>query len=288
VIDLDQVPAPRERRRDDLAAAATATLVLVVVVAYLVARGGSEPGRPAATPTSPGLPACAAGDLVVGRSSSRQLAGGTTYVTASLELASHVEPCTVDGFPFVLVLADWRPAGVATVTDDSLGDAQQLTVLPDRSVKVTLGWAASHACGPVDDDGVRLQVAPGLSVEVPGFGRSACSPEETPPAVRVGPFTYVDPNVERGTVTGVVTLNGGPALGTGQYVTVGELELIGAPDGYRAAIGTDGDYRLTVPAGRYEVRVSTRQWRGGTSFQAGTFDVVGGELNELNLTLPVR
>ncbi|RHW24428.1 hypothetical protein D0Z08_24215 [Nocardioides immobilis] len=285
--DLDRLPAPRQRRRDDVAAAVTAGLVLVIAVAYFVARGGSEPGRPAATQASAGVHPCAAGDLVAG-GASRQVTAGTTYLTATLELAPGVEPCTVDGFPFVVVLADWRPAGVATVTDGSLGDARQLTVLPDRSVKVTFGWAASHACGPVDDDAVRLRVAPGLAVEVPGFGRSACSAGETPPAVRVGPFTYVDPNTERGSVTGVVTLNGGPALGTGQFVTSGEVEFAGEPDGHRAAIGADGSYRITLPTGRYQVTVSTHQWNGGVPYAAGTFDVVGGELNDLNLTLPVR
>lgn len=287
--DLDQPLVTRQRRRDGIFAATTVVIVLVIGVTYFLTRAETERGR-SGGPTSSartGLRACAAGDLLAGQNNT-QAAAGTTYLTATLELAPGVEPCTVEGYPLAILLSDGRVAGVETVSDDSLGDARQLTVLPDRSAKVTLGWAISRYCGPVVNDAIRLWVAPDLPVEVPGFGASACNAGEGRPPVRFGPFTYVDPTVDRGTVAGVVTLNGGPGPGTGQFVTAGEVEFVGDPDDYRAPIGRDGSYEIELPAGRYQVTVSTRQWIGNAPFPAGSFDVTGGELNELNITLPVR
>ena len=130
-----------------------------------------------------------------------EAAAGTTYLTATLELAPGAEPCSVDGYPGVIVLTNGVPAGVATTPDDNLGSPQELTVLPDRTVRVTLSWAVSHYCGPTVNDAIRLLVGPGLDVEIRGFGATSCSPGEGRPAVRFGPFTYVDPRAELGTVT---------------------------------------------------------------------------------------
>lgn len=281
---------PDRNRRDRVAAAATAVVVLALGLTFAVIRGDREPDRSGSGPTSSartGVGTCAAGDLVAGKSTLRA-AAGTSYLTATLELAPGVEPCSVDGYPSVIVLSGGRPAGVGTVTDSSLGQSQELTVLPDRPAKVTLGWAVFHYCGPTVNDSIRLWVAPDLGVDIAGFGPTSCSPGEGRPPVRVGPFTYVDPTVEQGTVTGVVTLNSGPELGTGEFVTTGVVELDGEPGGYVAPIGVDGSYQLEIPEGRYRVTVSTHQWYGGRSFAAGTFDVTGGELNEVNITLPLR
>lgn len=217
-----------------------------------------------------------------------ELAAGTVHLTATLELDRGVEPCKVGGYPTVIVLSDGRPAGVGTVTDTGLGEARELTVLPDRPARVTLGWAVLHYCGPIVNDTIRIWVASDLPVEVGGFGPTSCSPGEGRPPVRVGPFTYVDPTAEQGTITGVVTLNSGPGLGTGEFVTSGVVELDGEPDGFQAPIGADGSYELEVPAGRYRITVSTHQFFGGREFDAGPYDVVGGELNQLNITLPLR
>lgn len=262
--------------------------MLAVGVVFVLTRGGPQPDHPAAAPSvRRGLASCAAGDLVAGPHAVRA-AAGTTYLTATLVLAPGVEPCTVEGRPRVIVLSGGRPAGVPTVADEGLGEARPVTVLPDRSAKVTLGWAVSHYCGPVDNDAIRLLVAPGLSLDVPGFGATSCNPGEGRPPLRVGPYSYVDPTADRATVTGVVTLNGGPALGTGEFATAGEVVFVGAPDSYRASIGTSGGYRVELPAGRYRVTVSTHQWNGGAPYSAGVVDVVSGQLNELNFTLPVR
>ena len=288
--DLDQPVAPRQRR-DVIAAAATVAVLLVIGLAFVVSRSDDRgPDRSAtgsASSERTGPHPCAGGDLVAG-GSRLETAAGTTYLTATLELAKGVEPCSVEGFPVVVLLSDDRPAGVATVPDDGLGPARRLVVLPDRSVRVTLAWAVSHYCGPVDNDAIRFWIASDLPLEVPGFGPTSCNPGEDRPPARVGPFTYVDPTAELGTVHGVVTLNGGPALGTGQYVTAGLVEFDGRPDDYDAPIGPDGSYELELPAGRYQVTVVTRQWYGGTPYPAGPFEVTGNDLSELNLTLPVR
>ena len=281
---------PARNRRDRVAAGATAVVVLALGVTFAVVRGDREsessgPGSTSSTRT--GVQACGSGDLVAGRNR-LEAAAGTTYLVATLELAQGVEPCSVEGYPSVIVLSGGRPAGVGTETDPGLGQPRRLVLLPDRSAKVTLGWPVFHYCGATVNDAIRLWVAPDLAVEVPGFGPTSCSPGEGRPAVRVGPFTYVDPRAEQGTVTGVVTLNSGPSLGTGEFVTSGVVEFDGEPDDYTASIGPAGSYDLELPAGRYRVSVSTHQWKGGTAYPAGSFDVVGGELHDLNITLPLR
>ena len=287
--DPDQPPAPRRRPRDQAAAAVTAAVALALGVAYVVTQleptsGGSD----GAAPTSrTGLAPCAAGDLVADDGSARSDAG-TVYLTATLVLAPGAEPCSVSGYPSVIVLSDGRPAGVETVDDHRLGQAEELTVLPDRPARVTLAWPPRHYCGPVVDDAVRIWVGPDLSVEVPGLGPTSCYPGEDREPVRVGPYTYVDPTAENGTVSGVVTLNSGPGPGTGEFVTSGVVELEGDPEGYQAPIGPDGSFELEVAAGRYLVSVTTHQFDGGRAFDAGTFDARGSELNALNITLPLR
>jgi hypothetical protein len=288
VTDVERPPVTRRRPRDKAAAAITAAVALALGGAYVVAQRDPSAGdSEASSSTRSALAPCAAGDLVAGGDSKR-LETGTVYLTATLELALGAEPCTVSGYPSVIVLSDGRPAGVETVTDEDLGDPGKLTVLPDRPVRVTLGWALFHYCGPVVSNAVRIWVAPDLPVEVPGFGPTSCGSGEGRQPVRVGPYTYVDPSTEQGTVRGVVTLNSGPSLGTGEFVTTGIVELAGDPDGFRAPIGQDGSYEVEVPAGRYAVTVTTHQFFGGRPYEAGFFDVVGGELNELNVTLPLR
>jgi hypothetical protein len=289
VTDTERPPVTRSRRpRDKAAAAITAAVALALGVAYVVAQRDPSTGdTEASSSTRSALAPCAAGDLVAGDDSKR-LGTGTVYLTATLELVRGAEPCTVSGYPSVIVLSEGRPAGVETVTDPDLGEPEQLTVLPDRPVRVTLGWALFHYCGPVVSDAVRIWVGPDLPVEIPGFNPTSCSSGEGRQPVRVGPYTYVDPSSEQGTVRGLVTLNSGPGLGTGEFVTTGVVELAGDPDGFRAPIGPDGSYEVEVPAGRYLVTVTTHQYFGGRPYDEGPFEVVGGELNELNITLPLR
>lgn len=272
--------------RDSIAAAATVALVLALGIGFTVIHGRDDDGPASRPTTSHGVPRCGAGDLVVGHRE-QGAALGTSYLTATLRLGPDVPPCTVEGYPRAIVLADGRPAGVETVPDQTLGRPRRLTVLPDRSAKVTLAWAVSHYCAPLDNDAVRLWVGPGLPLDVDGFGPTSCNGDEGTPPVRVGGYTYVDPRDERGRVTGLVTLNDGPGPGTGEYVTSGQVELVGA-DTFRAAIGPDGSYRLRVPTGRYTVRVTTQQWHAGETYLAGQLGVHSGDLGIYNIPMPAR
>ena len=240
--------------------------------------------------TALGSPDCGSGDLVAAGHTTKA-AAGTTYLTATLELAPDVEPCTVENFPDVVVLDAGSPVDVVALNDlgGDLGDPEELVVLPDRPVLVTLGWAFTHYCDAIDNDGILLEIAAGLEVEIAGFGPTSCGPgEDERPPIRVGPYTYVDPRSTNGTVTGVVGLNGGPGPGTGEFVTRGRIEFVGASDDYSTTVDLNGSYEIELPAGAYQVRVSTLQYRAGEPFSNGTFVVVGGELNELNVILPVR
>lgn len=263
-------------------------MVALVVVVALRGAGGDDPSRhPFVSPAARAAPDCGAGDLVADDEES-DAAGGTTYLTATLRLAPGVEPCTVRRFPGVVVLDRGAPADVTTVPDERLGEPQDLVVLPDQPVLVTLGWSVGRYCERVDNDGIVLRVAPDLELEVPGFGPTSCPAggAATPP-LRVGPYTYVDPRSTNGTVVGVVVLVGGPGPGTGEFVTRGRLELDGTDD-YGAAVGPDGDFELEVPAGVYQVRVSTPQWHAGRPYDGGTLSVAAGELNQLNVILPAH
>lgn len=275
--------------RDSIAATATVAAVLALGLGFFVLNRDDDSTTTAPTSGRSGLAPCGAGDLVVA-GVEHDRAGHTAYLTATLRLARRVEPCTVRGRPGVILLAGGVPAGVATVADASLGTVQRLTVLPDRSARVTLAWTPRRYCGPVANDAVRLWVAPDLPLETEGFGRSAACAAGVVrrPPVRVGAFTYVDPRAERGSVTGVVTLNDGPEPGTGEYVHSGEVQFVGPADTFRAAIGRTGSYDVELPSGTYEVRVSTHQWHAGETYVAGPLDVTGGELTVRNVPMPVR
>jgi hypothetical protein len=284
--DLDEPMVSPQQRRDGVAAGVTVVVVLALVVAYFATRG-DQPDAPARFLTSltpEGPQPCGAGDL------DTDTATGSTFLTTTLELGDDAEPCSVDGYPEVVVLSNGLPAGVHTVPDDTLGHPRELVVLPDRSVRVTIGWAPSHYCARIFSDAVRIRPAPGLTIEVPGFGPTSCQPGEGDyqPPVRVGAFTYVDPATKRGTVAGIVALNGGPAPGTGEYVTSGAVTFDSESDGYSASIGQDGSFEIELPAGEYGVTIRSPQWNGGAPYSYGRFDATGGELSELNVILPVR
>jgi hypothetical protein len=272
--------------RDSIAAAATVAVVLALGIGFVVTHGDdSDPKAPPST-TSSGVPTCSDGDLVLGPVD-QELAAGTSYVTATLRLGDDVAPCTVEGYPRVILLADGRPAGVETVPDQTLGRPRRLTVLPDRSARVTLAWAVFHYCAPVVNDRVLLWAAPGLTVDLPGFGPASCRGDEGRPPVRIGAFSYVDPRDEKGSVTGLVTLNDGPGPGTGEYATSGQVEFVGA-DTYRAPIGPAGAYDIELPVGLYTVRVSTHQWHAGETYLAGQLSVTSGDLGIYNIPMPLR
>jgi hypothetical protein len=288
--DLDEPLVTPQRRRDGVAAGATVVVVLALVVAYFLTRDDDEPGpteKLLSSLTPEGPQACRAGDLIAGKQT-KGAAAGTTYLTATLQLADGVEPCFVDGYPQVVVLNNGRPGGVGTVVDDSLGHVERLTVLPDRPVKLTLAWAVSHYCGPIVADTIRLYGRSGLTLDIAGFGPTSCNPGEGRPPVRVGAFTYVDPVITRGTVAGIVALNGGPAPGTGEYVTSGAITFESDSGGYSASIAEDGSFEIEMPAGEYGVTIRSPQWNSGAGYSYGRFDVLGGELNQLNVILPVR
>lgn len=276
-------------RRDRVAAVATVVAVLAVGATFAVARadrGDDDPG-PAPSSDTTGIGPCVGGDLVAG-GDTVSVARGTRYLTATLGLAPDTEPCVVEGYPSVIALSNGLPAGVETTADRDLGDPRRLVVLPDRPAKVTIGWPTRHYCGPVLEDAVRLWVAPDLALEVRGYDPAGCGSGERRAPLRVGAYAYVEPTAEQGTITGVVTLNSGPGLGTGEFVTAGTVRLDGSSGSYRVPIGPNGSYEGELPPERYVVTVTTPQWAGGKPYPAGSREVVGGELTEVNITLPLR
>lgn len=97
----------------------------------------------------------------------------------------------------------------------------------------------------------------------------------------------VGPPASPGTLTGHVTMDGGPAPGISVKVTSGTVTVVGAGVRRVASIRPDGTYRASVPAGAYTLVVSTRQWNGGAIFKdrAG---VTGGTTNTADISLPMK
>lgn len=91
-----------------------------------------------------------------------------------------------------------------------------------------------------------------------------------------------------GTVRGTVTLDGGPAPGTSTPVTSGEISFDGEAASAGTSIGPTGSYEVRLPAGDYDVTVTTPDWNGGQTYEAATFRVSGGGTNRLDVRLPVR
>ncbi len=275
------VPPPVESQRRSRGAtfAAVAVLVLVGGVLATTQLGDREPRGATTDPTTTLLPqACATGDLVKGGnlfSTTR----GTVNLTAVLELAPGGEPCTVAGFPDVVIHAG--SIDVETVADPGLGQPGELLVLPDRPVQVTLTWTPAHYCPPyLVTTAIRIRVGDEVGVAFDGFGPTRCRPGDGRPPVHVGPYTHVEPADRFGTVTGVVTRE------SGEPVTTGTISFEDDSAGDGATIEPDGSYELGLPTGEYDVTVSTPRFNDGR-YAAGTFEVVGGETNEIHIVIPV-
>ena len=286
-------PSGGARHRWLVPAAAAAAVAVVVGIAYGATRGDDDAGGPASGGPSPSVgtdDTCDPGDLVA---SDRQLttAGPTRVLSARLTIVPGRSTCVVDDFPGIELLDHGVVIPVRT-THDGLDPGGTTVFAPGEPVGVELTWSPSgRLCRSLDNDEVRITVGDGAAVTIDGFG-GACVPSgEQPPPVRVLPFLQVDRGGDtkaRGTVTGTVTLEGGPAPGTSTPVTSGTVELIGRSSGGGVSIGPDGTFRVEVPPGRYQVTVSTPQWNDGAPYDDGKYGVTGGADNELDIHIPIR
>lgn len=112
---------------------------------------------------------------------------------------------------------------------------------------------------------------------------------QTPPTFpAVGGSLTVSGQQPRGTLTGLVTIDGGPLGASSTKVTSGTVTVIGDDGGRKVVqIAADATYTATVPAGAYTLVVRTPQWNAGAPFKdrAG---VTGGRVNTADLSLPRR
>ncbi len=280
--------------------AAAAAVAVVAGVAFALSAGdptGDLAPSDDPTPSGPTMvtvpePApCGANDLVSG-GRTLETAAGTTYLTATLELAPGGSPCVVKGFPLVTLLDHGDVAPVETVDDTSNGHGKQhLMVDAAHPIQVTLAWALGHHCGDVDNDTILLKVSDHTEVEIEGFGQNSCSPGEGEQPVRVSPLTQPGPGEDAGTVTGTITLDGGPAPGTTVPLTTGEVTFIAdAGDGESAGAGVsiarDGTYEVDLAPGAYDIEVTSPEL-GGQVCRDGA-GVTGGTVNEINISCPIE
>lgn len=187
------VPPLRSRSPRWVVPAAAALVVAVAGGGWAVARLGQGPassGGPAAstssgpTPThavsptplpgpSPhGLRPCTADELHV--TPSVEGAMGTTYLT--LTISGPDDACRLQGFPEVTLLAGGQPLDVQV--EQQPGRTHAVKVTPSPSATLVLGWSPTHSCADVDNDTIRVTLADGSSLEVPGFGQTSCNPGE--------------------------------------------------------------------------------------------------------------
>lgn len=185
------LPALRSRSSRLVVPAAAALVVAAAGGGWAVAQLGQEapgPGGPASS-TSPeptqtppsarteparphGLRDCTADDLQV--TPTTEGAMGTTYMSVMLD--SNAEPCQLQGYPDVTLLAGGQPLAVPVQHQPQ--PITRVTVGDLGFAEFEIGWSPDHSCAGVDNDTIRVTLPDGSSFEVPGFGPTSCSPGE--------------------------------------------------------------------------------------------------------------
>ncbi len=297
-VQPDTASAPRRRWLVPVAAAAAVAVVSGGAFA-LTAGDSADDIASADNPTtsgpasvvSPEPAPCGANDLVAGE---RRLSAalGTTYLRATLALAPDAAPCVVKGFPLVTLLDHGEVAPVETVDDTTDGHGKRHLVVQDgHPIQVTLAWALAHHCGDIDNDAILLKVSDATVVEVEGFGQTSCSAGEGEQRVRVSPLTQISPAVEAGTVTGTVTMDGGPAIGASIPVTSGGVTFIADTDdgdsaGAGVGIASDGTYEIDLADGIYDIEVTSPEL--GRQVCHRGVRVTGGTVNQIDISCPIE
>lgn len=294
----DELPEPApvalpasSPRRWLVPAAAAAAVALLLGVTYTVTMGKDEQGGPATSPSSTagsGNDTCGPGDLVATNRLLRT-AGNFAALSAHLELAPGADSCLVTGFPEVELLDHGAVADVRT-THAGEDPGGTHVIAEGEPAVVALIWTQGRDCLSIDNDLVRVTVGAGAEVTFEGFGPHCTSSGDLTDPLRVDPLGEVLPDNLPGVVkvTGTVTMDGGPAPGTSIRVTSGQVAF----DGESASIGTsidaNGHYEIELPAGEYDVTVTTPQWNGGKPFRDGKYGVTGGATHHLEIHIPIR
>lgn len=279
----EPTPVAGSSRRSWLVPAAAAAAVAAVVgVSFAVTAGDDrDDAPPSSRPTSERPPPCETGDLVLGAREVER-AAGTTYLTATIQLATDGSTCIVSGaVPEVIVLEGGAVAPVEVAYERPTDPDRAFAVTETEAVQVTLSWAVGHFCGDVDNDKILLRVGGRADVEFDGFGPTSCSPGEGAPAVVVEPLRTFGAR-QPGVLTGVVTVARGPD-GARRPVKGGLLSASGDTGTFSAVIGDDGRYEIELPAGAYELSITTS--RGRSSFDCyDTASVTGDTVNEADVS----
>lgn len=253
---------PRAGRRWLVPAAAAAVVVVILGTTFAVT-GGRDGSDPAGRDAAP----CGPGDLVpADRELDRE--GATASLTLLLHLSPDAAACTVEGYPDVVLMEHGILAPMEHEEVLEGPDPEELVVDADHPVLVMITWGWSVSCGRrIDNDLIRITAGDGAVVEVKGFGRSDCGF-----GLDIHPFTAADPSPDTA-LTGLVRLEGpltprtvpqsGEVTATGRAGTF-TSPILNEGDAGDEAGEYDGDYRINLPPGRYEVVVTSPELAGRT------------------------
>jgi len=192
-----------------------------------------------------GLPACRPADLRV--STSLDGAGGTRYVVVEFRSRGR---CRLGGFPSVTPLdGDGRPVAVP-VERELNGYGRPVAVGGDAVATLMIGWPSGWCADEVNVARLRLTLAGGAPLTVPGFGRSACNGEPgsgttMPITVRdIRPQQYVEERTVTpfdGVAVRVVLPTSAPGGATLRFTVV-----LTAPAGGNVPLRPCPDYRVSL------------------------------------------
>ncbi|KAA1416335.1 carboxypeptidase regulatory-like domain-containing protein [Nocardioides humilatus] len=201
------------------------------------------------------------------------------------------QPCTLSGYPKAI------PRG--TGLDNSLvqylaPDDPPATVLltpKSRAVVTARVQLSGLDCLTASIDAVEVTLPNGDAGELAGIG-GVCEPgrdailmiEVLPISAEGAPLLEAAP----ATVSGTITLDGGPAPGQSIPVTSGEITFDGESSGAGASIDPGGTYEVQLAPGEYDVTVSTPDWNGGQTYSDGKYGVTGGTTATLDIHIPIR
>ncbi|HWU21364.1 MAG TPA: hypothetical protein VN088_07565, partial [Nocardioides sp.] len=243
-------------------------------------------GRTTCNPGEPAMESVVTPPIAAGYNSHRVSAYDGLDVSGHLALTAQPGQ-TLD---FTITLTSRHDLGLAPCPDYRIGaytGVKGADVVTDHALNCAAVPYRTANGTPYLPAGVPVTFA--MQVEAPRIDVPKLVWElQAPPAhPALGGSITVGASKAQGTLTGHVTMDGGPAPGVTVKVTSGTVTVVGPGVRRIVRIRPDGSYSARLPAGPYTLLVSTRQWNGGALFKdrAG---VTGNSVTTADISLPMK